>query len=105
MDGGSQVEIHERFAFVRKEPAHHKDARVVDATGAELHAFIDGADREPSGALRNERARDFERAVSIGIRLDDAGDRDVGPDNVAHGAVVAGDLITGDEDVGAEGRH
>jgi hypothetical protein len=43
--------------------------------------------------------------MTVGIGLDHSGDGDVGADNVAHGAVIASDLLARYENVRAEGRH
>jgi hypothetical protein len=43
--------------------------------------------------------------MTVSVGFDHAGDSDLGADYIAHGAVIPGNLIAGNEDVGAIGRH
>jgi hypothetical protein len=62
-----------------------------------LHAFLDGADRQPFSAFGNQHARDLDRAVAVGIRLDHPGDLDLGAHDGADVAEVERDLLARDE--------
>ena len=91
------------LGFVRQKAAHDEDARAVDAAAAQVDAFIDRTDGQPAGALRHQHARDFQRAVAVGVGLDHARDFHLRADDGADVAVIARDLLAGDEDIRAEG--
>ena len=76
-----------------KKPAHHEDARLVDARVPEVRAFFHGTDRQPSSPLGRQDARDLQHAVAVGVRLDHAGNLDAGTDYRLDVAVIAGNLF------------
>ena len=55
MDGGSEVEFRQGFAFMGQKAAHHQDAS-FDAAAAQGNAFFHRADRQPSRAFRDDGA-------------------------------------------------
>ena len=99
MDGRREVEFHHGIAFVGEKAAHDENARLVDAAAAQLDALVHRTHRQPSCAFGTEHARDFERAMPVGIGLDDAGDFHMRAHHGAHIAEVARDLLAGNQDV------
>ena len=89
--------FHQRLALIGQKAAHHQDARLPDASAAQTGAFLDGADRQPFCAFGKQHARDLDRAVAVGIRLDHPGDFDIGAHDGADVAVIASDLLARDE--------
>jgi hypothetical protein len=103
---GSELEIDDGVGLVREKAAHDEDSGIADAAFAEMDSFFNGADGQPSDSFGEEDARNFEGAVPIGVGLDDTGDLGSGRDNAADTAVVAGNLLAGNQDVRAKrGEH
>jgi hypothetical protein len=106
VDGGGEVVFDQRFRLVGQEPAHDQDAGLRDAAAAQVGAFIDRADCQPVRAFRDQNACHLDGAMAVSIGFDDAGHFDARPDHRPHVAVVARDLLAGDEDVRTErGEH
>ena len=103
VDGRREIVFHHGIAFVGEKAAHDQNARVVDSAAAQLNALVHGTHRQPPGALGAQHARHFERAMSVGVRLDDAGDFHVRADHRAYIAEIARDLLAGHQDVRSKG--
>jgi hypothetical protein len=105
MDGGRKIEFREGFALVGQKSAHHQNAGRNAAT-AQRDALFHGADRQPSRAFRDHGARDFQRAVTVGVGLHHGGDFHAFPNHGSDGAVIAGNPVAGYKYVGAvRGGH
>jgi hypothetical protein len=88
-------------AFVVEKASHDEDTCLFDAALAQSDTFIDRADSEPSGALLNQPPGDFQRSMTVSIGLNDGGNFDVLPYYAPNAAVITGDLVERDKNVGA----
>ena len=69
----------------RRDGIEHEDRR-PDPTGTQLERLVVGGDAEPVGARVDERARDRDRTVTVGVCLDDRGAG--GSDRIKHRLVA-----------------
>ena len=86
MENGSQSVFHDGFAFIWQKAAHNKDSRIPDAAATERDAFIHRTDGQPVRPFSGEHARNLQRAMAVGIGLDDGGNFDF---RANHGLDVA----------------
>ena len=103
VDRRGQIEFHDGLALIGQEPAHHQDAR-TNTAATQGNAFLYRTDSQPMGAFSDQNAGHFQGAVAVSIGLDDSGDFHIGTHYGANTAVIAGNLLAGNQNVGTKGN-